>query len=277
VPVEFPIVEVYVDYAALDLPQVAALAPPWSTVPWHVLALMEEAVQRGWAAFSKGEAERLAVSWLDLVRDRSMHARLRGLIEEFEKNGYRPAALQELVTVEAARERWRALKAFAAGSKHLLVTNGPYRLTQWTDTSAVVQVDREMTYPHSVGSFNHYAYPARAVITAVKREANRVLVDVDVEKVIQEQRNYVTVREPLKRVALRGLFRIHLDSRYLILGPDGSVVQTGAATMKEDGRFIAELPQRLPRGRYTFMIGIFLDGNSIRPAARVLSFEVGAS
>lgn len=277
VPVEFPVVDVYVDYAAPDLPQVAALAPPWSTVPWHVLVLMEEAVQRGWAAFSQEEAGRRAVSWLDLVRDGPLLARLRALIAQFEQEGYRPAALQGRVTAEAARDRWRALAAFAAEHGHLLVTNGPYRLTQWTDASAVVQVNRELTYPHSVGSFNHYADPPRAVITAVRQEAGRVLVDVDVEKLVQEQRRYRTVREPLKRQSLRGLYRIRPDARYVVLGPDGAVVATGAATLREDGRFAAELPQRLPRARYTFMIGIFLDGNAVRPATRVLSFDAGAS
>ena len=46
----------------------AVVAPPWSTLPWHVLALMEEAVTRGWAAFSQAEATRRGVPWLDLVR-----------------------------------------------------------------------------------------------------------------------------------------------------------------------------------------------------------------
>lgn len=277
VPVEFPIVEVYVNYAALDLPQVAALAPPWNTVPWHLLVLMEEAVQRGFAAFSKEQAKRLAVPWLDLARDPALQARLRGLIEEFERNGYRPDALKDLVSIEAARERWHALKQFADDNNHLLVTNGPYRLKQWSNTSSVVQVDRELSYPHSIGSFDHFAYPPRAVITGVKQEANRVFIYVDVEKVVREQRNYTTVREPLKRVALRGTYRIRPDSHYVILGPDGSVVQVGAATMKDDGRFTAELPERLPRGRYTFMVGIYLDGNTIRPATRIISFEAVAS
>ena len=44
------------------------MAPPWSTLPWHLLVLMEEAVERGWAAFSQAEAQRRGVDWLDLVR-----------------------------------------------------------------------------------------------------------------------------------------------------------------------------------------------------------------
>lgn len=277
VPKRVAVVEVYVNHLAQDTTQVAALAPPWSTVPWHVLVLMEEAVQRGFAAFSKQQAERLAVSWLDLARDRSLHNRLKGLVDEFAAKGYRPAALRDLVTADSASARWRALKQFAQNNNHFLVTNGPYRLKQWTDMSSVVQVDRELSYPHGLGSFEHYANPPRAVITEVKREANRALVYVDVEKVVQEQRSYRTVRERMTRAAMRGLNLIRPDSRYLLLGPDGSVLQASKARMDDDGRFVAELPERLPRGRYTFLVAIYLDGNSISPTTRMLHLEVTES
>jgi hypothetical protein len=272
-----PVVEVYVNSTTPDLPQVAALAPPWSTVPWHVLVLMEEAVQRGLAAFSKEQAQRLGVKWLDLARDSSLQAKLQALIDEFEQAGYRPLALRDLVTEEQARARWHALKQFASTHKHLLVTNGPYRLKQWSDTAAVLQVDRDLGYPGGVGSFNSYAYPPRAVITAVKREANRVLVYADLEKVVQEQRNHTMVREPLKPGALRGLYLIRPDSRFLVIAPDGSVLQVGTAKMAEDGHLVAELPEHLPRGRYTFLVAIYLDGNTVDPTARMLRFEVSAS
>jgi hypothetical protein len=173
--------------------------------------------------------------------------------------------------------RWRALKQFAENSKHLVVTNGPYRLKEWSDRSAVVQVDRELTYPHGVGSFNHYAYPPRAVITEAKRDANRVLFDVDVEKIVQEQRNYRTVRERFKQGALRGLYVIRPDARYLVVGPDGSVVQASTARLNDEGRFVAALPERLPRGRYTFLVAVYLDGNTVSPETKILSIDATGS
>ena len=63
--------EVYLDIAPTIRNWNAVVAPPWSTLPWHVLALMEEAVSRGWAAFSEDEATRRGVPWLDLVRSAS--------------------------------------------------------------------------------------------------------------------------------------------------------------------------------------------------------------
>ena len=130
--VKTPVLEVYLNGAPGDERQVAALAPPWSTVPWHLLALMEEAVVRGYAAFSVEEAKRRGVPWLDLVRDRALRTKLQGLVARFEQEGYRPAPLRDLVTADEAQARWRSLRAFAEKNGHFLVANGPYRLKAWT-------------------------------------------------------------------------------------------------------------------------------------------------
>jgi len=54
---DVPEVEVYLK-PGVDPRDAAAIAPPWSPVPWQVLALMEEAVARGLAPFRR--ARRLA-------------------------------------------------------------------------------------------------------------------------------------------------------------------------------------------------------------------------
>ena len=54
----------------VDPSALAVLAPPWSAVPWQVLALAEEAVVRGVGAFSESEARRRSVPWLDRSRCR---------------------------------------------------------------------------------------------------------------------------------------------------------------------------------------------------------------
>ena len=111
----------------------ALIAPPWSSVPWHVLALMDAAVERGIAAFSRTEAERRKLPWLDLVRDPAQRDKLRALIKEFAADRL-PAggAAKAWSTPDAAKARWQALDAFVETSGHLLVTNGPYKLKSFT-------------------------------------------------------------------------------------------------------------------------------------------------
>jgi hypothetical protein len=81
----------------------------------------------------------------------------------------------------------------------------------------------------------------------------------------------------LKPGALRGLYVIRPDSHFVVIAPDGSVLRAGTAKMTEDGHLVAELPEHLPRGRYTFLVAIYLDGNTVDPTARMLSFEASAS
>ena len=268
-----PVLEVYLEDVPGDEQQMAALAPPWSTVPWHLLVLMEEAVLRGYAAFSKEEAARRGVPWLDLVRDRPLHARLIELIAEFERQRYRPDALKELVTAEAAGLRWRALRTFTEEQGHLLVTNGPYRLKRWGSGPVVVEAVREATYPLGFGTFDRYVHPPRAVIREVTRESGRIVVRADVEKTVKVQRRYETVLEPLTRATTRGVYGVLVVSRYLLVGPDGTVVGADKMRWREDGRFAVDLPEPMPPGSYTVVVAIFLDGNSLTPSTGILRFE----
>jgi hypothetical protein len=261
-----PILEVYLDNPGFNEEESALFAPPWSSVPWHVLALLEAAVERGIGAFSRGEAERRSVPWLDLVRDPAQRERLRALIKEFAQSGYRPVALEALVTAEAAKARWEALDKFVEANGHLLVTNGPYRLTSSTPEATVFEVVRDFTYPIGLGTFNSYAHPARAVITGLERAGDRILVAADVELAVKQQRDRRLVREPLRRETLRDTAPIRPVARYLAITEDGSVAAAGSAAWEADGRFAVSLPDMLPSGAYTVFVGIFLDGNTMHPS-----------
>ena len=270
-----PVLEVYLRDAPGDEHQVAALAPPWSAVPWHLLALMEEAVQRGHAAFTQEEARRRQISWLDLVRDRSLQADLLDLLAEFEREGYRPEALRGLVSAEEARARWRALRTFGETNGHFLVTNGPYRLKSWTPDSVVLQAVREPTYPLGFGTFDRYVNPPRAVIREVAQEPGRIVVHAGADITLKVGRDYRVERQPLTRQTSHGLFGLLVVSRYVLIGPDGTVLDVDRMRWEDDGRFVVDLPQALRPGQYTVVAAIFLDGNSLHPSARLLRWRIG--
>jgi hypothetical protein len=272
-----PVVEVYLRSAPGDEGQVAALAPPWSTVPWHLLVLMEEAVGRGYAAFSAEEAARRGVPWLDLVRDASLKVKLRSLITQFEREGYRPAALKALVSAEEARERWRALGAFADKSGHFLVANGPYRLKAWAPGSVVLEAVREMTYPLGFGTYDRFVNPPRAAIEEVTHDEKRIVVRVSAEMTLKGGRGYRDVKEPLLHSTVRGTYPLLVVSRYLLLDGAGKVLKVDKMAWQPDGLFTVDLPQELPPGNYTVMLAVFLDGNAVAPSARVLHIRrIGA-
>jgi hypothetical protein len=273
-----PFVEVYLRAAPGDERQVAALAPPWSTVPWHLLVLMEEAVARGWAAFSAEEAARRGVPWLDLVRDPALKVKLQDLVSQFEREAYRPAALQDLVDADEARARWRALGAFAEKNGHFLVANGPYRLKSWTPDGAVLEAVREMTYPLGFGTFDRFVYPPKAVIEEVKQDGRSIVVRASADMTVKAGRGTMRVKEPLRRTTARGTYPLLVVSRYLLLDAAGKVLGLDRMHWREDGLFTIDLPRDLPAGGYTVTLAIFLDGNTIEPSARTLHIRrIGAS
>ncbi len=267
-----PVVEVHLNSLSADEEENALIAPPWSSVPWHVLALMEAAVERNIAAFSEAEAARRGIPWLDLVRDKAQLARMAALIAEFAKSGYRPAALEGLVGAEAATARWQALDKFMQANGHLLVTNGPYQLGSYTPQAYVFNVIREFTYPVGIGTFDPFAYPARAVVTRIEPDQQGFFISADVEIAVKEQRNRRLTRQPLTRGLMRVIYPIQPTARYVIVGSDGRIAATGNAKWEADGRFAAALPTGLSAGSYTLFTAIFADGNSIDPSIGSMAF-----
>jgi hypothetical protein len=273
-----PIVEVYLNAAPGDERQMAALAPPWSTVPWHLLVLMEEAVGRGHAAFSQEEAKRRGVPWLELVRDPTLKEKLRDLVAQFEREAYRPAPLQDLVTADEARERWRSLGDFAEKNGHFLVANGPYRLKSWTPNSVVLEAVREMTYPLGFGTFDRFVYPPRAIIEDVAQDQRGIAVRASAAMTLKGGRGYRQVKEPLLHSTTRGTYPLLVVSRYLLIDKAGKVLKVDKMAWREDGLFTIDLQQDLPPGEYTVILAVFLDGNAVEPSARILHIRrIGAS
>jgi len=272
-----PVVDVYLNRRSADPWLAAAAAPPWSTLPWELIVLMEEADQRGIAAFSREEAQRRGIPWLDLVRDRAVGAQLAALVEEFRSQGYRPEPLKQLVTVEEARERWAALASFNAQHGHFLVTNGPYRLDSWTDDAVVLQVFRDTSYPLGVGTFDANAIPLKAYISRIDDQGDRLEIRADVEHVITAQRSYEIERGALAAPADNAAHDEHderPECRYVIVGPAGNTVRAGQVVPGKAGEFLINLRQLGPPGKYTIAAALFIGGNRVNPEVKLIEHRV---
>jgi hypothetical protein len=267
-------VEVYLDVAPEEPEWSAVLAPPWSTLPWTALVLMEEAVTRGWAAFSQIEAIRRGVPWLDLVRSPATNAKLAVLLAQFEREAFRPAPLRAYVSEDQARQRWRMLAAFHRANGHFLVTNGPYRLKNWTPESVTLEAFRDLTYPLGVGSYDAYAVPRRGFITKVDWNGERLVLAGDIEVVEKFQRSYRLVQIPLRSVPATDLQRAAPECRYVVIDSNGRVAIAGVATLGADRSFQVELTDRLVPGRYALSALIAVNGNVMNAAVHRMQIVV---
>jgi len=270
-----PVVDVYLSHRPGDPTEAAMIAPPWSTLPWEVIVLMEEAVARGIGAFTRGAAQRRGVPWLDLARDPDVGARLAALVDEFERQGYRPESLSGLVSVQQARERWAALAKFHAEHQHFLVTNGPYQLEAWTSGAAVLKVFRDLGYPLGVGDFDAYAIPLRGYISSIEDRGDRLALRVDVEQIARSQRSYDIERTPYAPAPDGDEEHAQPHCRYVIVGPGASVVRAGSAGADSSGRFVIDLDHLGPPGLYTVAAAVFVGGNTMEPRISMIEHRVG--
>jgi hypothetical protein len=272
---ELFVIDVYADIPPEDPEQDAVFAPPWSTLPWHLMVLMEEAVGRGWAAFSQAEAARRGIEWLDLVRSTELKTRLAALVDQFEREAFRPEILQSLVSADDARKRWAALAAFYRSHGHFLVTNGPYQLKSWSGESATLEVFRDLSYPLGVGSFDTYAIPRRGYVTKVERDGRGLRLSADIEIVMKFMRDYQIMRQPMRLVDATVRKRAAPECRYVVVDADGRIALTGVSLAQEDLTFAIELDGRLPAGQYTVMAEILVNGNATNSEIERISVVIG--
>jgi hypothetical protein len=253
----------------------STLAPPWSPVPWQVMALMEQAVGRGLGAFSEREARRRHVPWLDLVRDAKMGAALARLETDLERRAWVPEGLRGLISPEQARQRWRALREFHHKAGHFLVTAGPYRVGKVTAESVTLPVFRDFTYPLGVGSFDQYAIPVRAYVRTVERKGDRLEVQADVENVEKAGRSYKILREPFKPQPPGERTREPLTAHWTVVGPGDEVAAAGASRDVKGERLVVDLAGRLKPGAYRVVVALALNGNLVNPEVKVVPYRVG--
>ena len=266
--------DVYTTVASEDAEQDAVIAPPWSTVPWHLLVLMEEAVRRGWASFSQVEAARRGNEWLDLVRSEAMNRQLAALVQTFAREGYRPETLQSLVSVDEARKRWAALAAYYQTHGHFLVTNGPYQLKRWAIDSVGLETFRDLSYPLGVGSYDAYAIPRRAFIVRVEQEGDRLQLFGEMETIMKFQRSYEIARAPLQFVERDVMKRAAPECRYVVVDLDGRVVLAGVAEPAEGATFQLDLAGKLSAGRYYVLAEIIVNRNAMNAEIRRIPVSI---
>ncbi len=252
--------------------EAAAIAPPWSAVPWEVQALMDEAVARGVAAFSEGEARRRGVPWLDLARDPRLRGRLAALTQELERRAFVPDALRALVTSAEGRARWAALGRFAREHGHYLVTNGPYRLGKVASDAVVLDVVRDFSYPIGLGSLDGWALPRRAYVTGVETTPGGLVLSADVEIVEKFQRSYRILRGPFRpEPAGAGFGPPPPVAHYVVLGGDGEVKAAGVSERLDGDRLVVAL-DALPPGDYRVTLALTLGGNLVNPEVKVVTW-----
>jgi len=238
------------------------------------MVLMDEAVERGLAAFSPGEAKRRGVPWLDLARDKKTEAALAALVDTFAAQAYVPPALKRLVTADEAQTRWASLKDFYAKHGHFLVTNGPYALEKWTEREVVVTAFRDFTNPKGVGTYDRFARPSRAFVARLTARGDRLEIVPEVERVERFLRDFRIVRAPLGKPSPEEDRADVPVCRYIIVGADGTVADAGLSRDRDGAQLVVNLKGRLKPGAYSALVALGLRDNWVNSEVAMTQFRV---
>jgi len=259
---DVPVVEVYLDSASGG--DAATVAPPWTTLPWHLLALFEEGARRGFFTLSE----------FDPVRDAALVRRLGELARELEVRAYVPPALAPYVSAQEARARYRRLREFHAAHGHWLVTNGPYLLERWDGTKAHLRVFRDLSYPKGLGSFNGYAVPLKAYVTRIEPRAYGAEVHTETEWLERLGRDVRIVRGTFaaklaERITGAGTLPAPV-CRYLLIGPDGAVASAGEARAGGTGACRLEFTRTRGRSGTRLAVAAVLKDSAANAPIRIV-------
>jgi hypothetical protein len=275
---EVPVIEVYLDAAAGD--DAMTVAPPWSILPWHLLALLEEGARRGHFAFSAAGAAQRGLPELDPVRNAALVRQLAAIARELEERAYVPPALARYASADEARARYRRLREFHAAHGHWLVTNGPYLLGRWDGAKATLTAFRDPSYPKGLGSFNAYAVPLKAYVTRIEQRADGAEVHTETEWLERLGRDVRIVRGSFAtRLAerLTGAGAAPpLECRYVLIGPDGAVASAGAVRAGATGACRLEFGRaggRRGSGSYRLAVAPVLEGHVASAPIKVVPWD----
>ncbi|RLF23632.1 MAG: hypothetical protein DRN15_05470 [Thermoprotei archaeon] len=148
---------VYVDYWHPDETYIASFGVVWATIPWEVVALMNEAVKNRELAFSDTRAGEWGVEWLDLSKGPSLDI-LKKYLDKLKAENYIPKEISKWVTPEEAKARWEALTKWYEEIGHFYVSNGPFYIAK-VDPAAKMCV---------IKAFREYIFTADAWNELVK-------------------------------------------------------------------------------------------------------------
>ena len=183
--------EVYVDNWHFDTSYIASYASVVGlTMPWEILAAMDKMVfEDRRAAYSATAAERMGVSWLNLVKRDALQ--VRRVLLDFQGRAFIPPGVflvagKTFLTREEALARYNAAIGWIDTYQLAVISNGPFKLVRFDPAAqfAELQAFRDPKYPFKPGDSYYGSIPrvaisrvdAKPIATGAKAE---VLVNLD--------------------------------------------------------------------------------------------------
>ena len=157
-PIDEDTIEVYTNYWHFDEGEIASWTSPWSSMPWEIMAAMEQLVVDGKISFSRSESISKNVNWLSLIIPND--ARLvQNQLESFKASNFIPESISEFNQISDYQiSRYQASVDWIDKHEHAIISNGPFYLDGYSPDSRSITIKSfdSIEYPLTQGIWNKF-------------------------------------------------------------------------------------------------------------------------
>jgi peptide/nickel transport system substrate-binding protein len=230
------VIEYYSDNWTLDAESIVTTMFPqygFGTSPWHMIAVSNLAESTEELAYTTDKADHLEIEWMNYLGGPSLNI-LESKLDQLIVQNLIPfePTLGQFVAAESAAARYANLKAFYKEHGHFYVGTGPYMIDDVRLTEKTLTLVHNPNFPDLADKWNIFSSPKMA----------EVAVDGAVDVSAGAEATFDTF------VTFEGEVypNDEIDQvKYLLYGPEGTLVATGMADLVTDGHYLITLSQEI--------------------------------
>ena len=133
-------IEVYTDFWHFDSGEIASWGSAWSSMPWEIMASMEQIVVDGKSSFSRTESITKNINWLSLIIPNDAN-QVKMQLNAFEENKHIPNALKQFNPQNGFQNiRYNSSQEWIDENNHAIISNGPFYLDRYSPDSRTIVI-----------------------------------------------------------------------------------------------------------------------------------------
>jgi peptide/nickel transport system substrate-binding protein len=133
-------IEVYTDFWHFDSGEIASWGSVWSSMPWEIMASMEQIVVDGKSSFSRTESITKNINWLSLIIPNDAN-QVKMQLNTFEENEHIPNALKQFNPQNGFQNiRYDSSQEWIDENNHAVISNGPFYLDRYSPDSRTIVI-----------------------------------------------------------------------------------------------------------------------------------------
>ena len=133
-------IEVYTDFWHFDSGEIASWGSVWSSMPWEIMASMEQIVIDGKSSFSRTESITKNTNWLSLIIPNDAN-QVKTQLDDFKSSEHVPNALIQFSPQNGFQNiRYDSSQEWIDKNNHAVISNGPFYLDRYSPDSRMIVI-----------------------------------------------------------------------------------------------------------------------------------------